>query len=374
MKKVFQSSLLLLAALTVSLSLFAQKTAPLSQISGKLTGENISKIIYLETLSKPPVVVDSCAISDKGTFLLKAKVDKLGFYKLKLDQKNFTFLVLQSSEKAKIEAKATDLKNSAKITGSPHSEVYAKANQVLDPYDLKIDSISRIMRQFKKDKESDSILSVLRKQMNESYEKHQGALSEMIAKNPASPAWLLFTDRLSLNKSMKTYHLLDSVLSQKYPDLEMVKNLHQRLEKESFLNSGKLAPEISLPDTSGNMVTLSSFKGKIVLVDFWASWCSPCRKDAPEVVKMYEKYHPKGLEILGVSLDKDRNAWLSGIKDMKLSWIHVSDLKFWSSEAAKTYRVNSIPFTILVGRDGKIIAKGLRGEELEKKLAELFGE
>jgi peroxiredoxin len=139
-----------------------------------------------------------------------------------------------------------------------------------------------------------------------------------------------------------------------------------------MFNPGADAPDIVLPDVNGKTVKLSDFKGKVVLVDFWASWCGPCRMENPNVVRMYNAYKDKGFEILGVSLDKDRNAWLEAIQKDGLRWTQVSDLKYWQSDAAKLYNVTGIPYTVLVGKDGKIIEKNLRGPALDAKLKEIF--
>ena len=120
-------------------------------------------------------------------------------------------------------------------------------------------------------------------------------------------------------------------------------------------------------------MSLTDFRGKYVLVDFWASWCRPCRAENPNVVRVYNQYKDKGFEILGVSLDKSKDAWLKAIEQDKLTWKHVSDLKFWQSEAAQLYGVSSIPYTILLDPEGTIIAQNLRGASLERKLAELLG-
>ncbi len=135
------------------------------------------------------------------------------------------------------------------------------------------------------------------------------------------------------------------------------------------------APEIVQADTSGKELKLSGMKGKIVLIDFWASWCGPCRRENPNVVKLYNKYKSKGFDIFSVSLDQDRERWIKAINDDGLLWAsHVSDLKFWQNEAAKNYGVSSIPSTVLVDKDGLIIGRNLRGEQLENRLKQLFGE
>jgi peroxiredoxin len=137
-------------------------------------------------------------------------------------------------------------------------------------------------------------------------------------------------------------------------------------------NVGSEAPDFTQNDAKGNPVSLSSFRGKYVLVDFWASWCQPCRVENPNIVKAYNTFKSKGFDILGVSLDRDEAAWKKAIVDDKLTWTHVSDLKFWENEAAQLYGIRSIPASFLLDPEGKIIAKDLRGEALEAKLREVL--
>jgi len=160
-------------------------------------------------------------------------------------------------------------------------------------------------------------------------------------------------------------------------ELQM-KQLQEQMQKQSnpsggAVQQGAQAPEISLNTPEGEILKLSDLKGKYVLVDFWASWCKPCRIENPNVVKAYNKYKDKGFEILGVSLDRDKNRWLQAIAADGLTWKHVSDLKYFQSEAALTYGVSAIPYTVLIDKEGKIIAQNLRGPSLERKLEELFG-
>lgn len=150
-------------------------------------------------------------------------------------------------------------------------------------------------------------------------------------------------------------------------------------ESEENLNIGKVAPEFSSPDKDGNMLALKDMKGKATIIDFWAAWCGPCRRENPNVVKIYEKYHDKGLEIIGVSLDGRSNQkdtakvnWLKAIEDDGLNWHHVSSLKYFNDPVARLYRVNAIPATFILDKNGVIVAKKLRGQALEDKIAELL--
>lgn len=154
-------------------------------------------------------------------------------------------------------------------------------------------------------------------------------------------------------------------------------DIKKSLDAQLAMNSGwigKQAPEFTLPDVNGKEVKLSSFKGKFVLVDFWASWCKPCRLENPNVVKAFQQFRNKNFTILGVSLDKpgEKDKWLQAIRDDKLDWTHVSDLKFWNSEVVPLYHIDGIPYNVLVDPEGKIIAESLRGSALEAKLSEVL--
>jgi len=134
---------------------------------------------------------------------------------------------------------------------------------------------------------------------------------------------------------------------------------------------GSMAPEIIMPDTNGKMVSLSSFRGKVVLIDFWASWCGPCESALPHVVEMYKKYKNKNFTVFSVSLDKDKEHWLKAIHEFGLTWTQVSDLKYWGSEAADIYDITSIPYTILVSKDGKIVKKKLSEKTMDQEIGQL---
>jgi peroxiredoxin len=176
--------------------------------------------------------------------------------------------------------------------------------------------------------------------------------------------------------TLTTPAMMDSVLTiiADAPANAFTDRLVERRDILAATAVGQPAPDFSQAQADGPPFSLSSLKGKLVLIDFWASWCGPCRAENPNVVKVYNKYHEKGFEILGVSLDDNRENWLKAIEDDGLTWNHVSDLKGWGNVVAGQYGVRSIPHTVLVGPDVVIIAKNLRGEALEAKIAEILGQ
>jgi peroxiredoxin len=195
---------------------------------------------------------------------------------------------------------------------------------------------------------------------------------EKLKKNTEMYASLMAIQALDPDRYADIYKAVDQGLIKKYPNERNVKMFHNVVLSMLSTAIGQPAPEIELETPEGKELALSSLKGKVVLIDFWASWCGPCRKEMPNVVKAYAKFKNKGFEIFGVSLDQDKARWIEAIQKDGITWPQVSDLKQWQSSVVRQYNIQGIPYTVLLDREGNILAKNLRGEELEKKLTEVL--
>jgi len=317
-------------------------------IKGKLINNLGFTEVFLENIIAQ-TEIDSADISIEGTFIMKSKIEKSDFYKLRFSREHYLLLVLEPGENLTVELDMNNMYG-PKISGSRNSEIiYATFGKIRE-YDDEMQRLTKMIEQKKKD-----------------------YLRNFVMENLNSLSSLFFIESLSAIEDAEVYKKLDQSLSKLYPDNYMVINLHSKIKSEESLGIGTMAPEIDLPGIDGKNKKLSSLRGKYVLIDFWASWCGPCRKESPEMVALYKENNKKGFEIFSVSLDQKKEDWLAAIKKDKLgSWAHVSDLLFWNSIAAKTYGVEAIPFTVLLDKEGKIIAKGLRGEELKAKIKEIL--
>ncbi len=381
MKKI---TLFALATLAFYSCTDSSKNSSGFELKGTLQNSK-SETIYLEKLSQTgTTVVDSGNIDDKGEFKLNSYSPTVGFYRLRINSANFAMLVLDSAQKVTITGDARDLGNTFKAEGSPDTKLFLEYNAMAQNQKRRTDSLENIFRTAIITMKLDSIRTdSLSKELQKPYESMTAQYSETVAKkiteNAGSFASIMAIQQLKPETYMDIYKALDKGLQAKYPSNADVKAFHGMVQQTQMMVArteaikvGNDAPELILPMPNNKELALSSLKGKVVLIDFWASWCAPCRKEMPNVKRSYEKYKGKGFEIYGVSLDKERDAWLEAISKDGLTWPQVSDLKFWQSEAVQTYAVQSIPFTVLVSREGKILATDLRGAALDAKLAEIL--
>lgn len=363
------------------------------EINGKLLNPVKGELIYLDELrSNDLITVDSVAVSGEGAFSFSRKIESSSFYLLKTDQTNFLTMLLEPGQKMSLKAYFDSLNYPISISGSKGTELMAEYNMKLRQTIRELSGLRGIYLKSLGTPElpmvMDSLDNIAQNYLTDinSYTKtyidqNLNSLVSLVAlyQQVAPGEYILHPE-----KDLRYFQKVDSSLSFNYPDYEPVKSLHEQVQemttvtapgKEIAPVSGENseAPEISLPTPEGDTINLSSTRGNIVLLDFWASWCSPCRTENPNLVKAYNLWHRQGFEIYQVSLDKTREEWIKGIKDDHLEkWIHVSDVKYWNSPVVTTYRIESIPANFLLDREGRIIASNLRGETLQTKLAELF--
>lgn len=354
-------------------NLFAQEKKSIT-ISGKISEFGSYSTIYLDSLNlKGGGQIAADSLGKDGSFTLKAQIAATNLFRLRLDDKNYLTIILSPGEKVSFTARGPKLGVDAVVKGSKHTEILYNTIASMKRLDVERDSLNKAYNAAQSSPDKESLSAAIISQFNRADSMQKVILAEAINKEPASMAWLFFQDRLDISKDFELVSKFDSQLIARYPDNPFVKSYHEQVEGERKTAIGQPAPDISLPDKDGVIRSLSSLRGKIVLLDFWASWCGPCRRENPNVVRIYNEYHDKGFEVFSVSLDKDRDSWLRGIETDKLAWPnHVSDLKYWKSAGAAVYGVTAIPYTVLIDRSGNIVAKKLRGEELEARIKQLI--
>jgi peroxiredoxin len=329
------NTLFLPLALMIVFGLFATscKTPPAVEINGIVKGADSGTVYLRKFYNKMFFTLDSAKIVN-GTFSIARDLEVPELYGLTLDTTKYPhFVFLNQGDKLQIEMDANN-PDSFKITGSADNDLYKSYRN--SEGDVKIDSF--------------------------------------IKANPKSivSTYVLYREysyRLSPEEIEYNMSLLDT----SFRNSQYFAVLNDLVKTLKSVQPGNKAIDFELPDTAGNPVKLSSHFGKLMLLDFWASWCPPCREENPNLVKIYNKYKNKGFTIFQVSLDKKKENWIKGIQDDKLDWTHVSVLAFWYSSAAKTFGVRAIPSNLLIDESGTIIARNLMGEELEEKIEELLG-
>ncbi len=351
----------------------AQKAPDPVVINGTITQSGAYKQIYLDTLNgNNPWIFVSSAIDSNGNFQLTAPITATDIFRLRLDDKNFMMVILTPGEKIRLKTVGAKLGGDASIEGSVHTQLLYNTMNAFQSFENRKAALNQQYSDAQSSPKHDSLSAIVISLFRANDSLQKVSLKSQIEKQPASLAWIFFQDKLDMTADFDIIDKADAATFKAYPDNTFVRQRHQQVDVERKTAIGSTAPDIALSDPEGTVRKLSSLKGKVVLIDFWASWCGPCRKENPNVVSVYNKYHGKGFEVFSVSLDKDRDSWLKAIAKDNLIWPnHVSDLKYWKSAGAAVYGVTSIPFTVLIDKKGKIVAKKLRGEDLENKVKEL---
>lgn len=342
-------------------------------IQGKISGANIGNqnLALSDITTTPPAIITKVTASD-GSFSFKVPASKLAIYRLYLSAENFVML-LMTGQNIDLQLNAEKMNLNPLISGSGDTRLLYDIAYQNSMFDKQLDSLNKAFNESRAKPEMLDQLPAIQSAYERISEAQKAFLRQQLMDNPGSPAGLFFIDKLSMDDDLAVFRKVSDALNLKYAEHKLVADLKSRVDLELTLQPGNLAPEITLPDSEGKLLKLSSLRGKIVLIDFWAAWCGPCRRENPEVVRIYNRFKDKGFDIFGVSLDRDAASWLAAIEKDGLVWTQVCDLKYWQSEGAKAYGVTSIPHTVLIDRDGRIIARKLRSKALENKLEEIFG-
>ncbi len=364
-----------------------------SEISGILENSLPRQYIFLQELRPNELLnVDSAIVSEDGRFEFKRKVKFPSFYLLKINQNNFLTILIEPGEKIKMTSHFDSLNYPVAVIGSKGTKLIADYNKRLLKTRNKLGNLNDIYNRNSGRSDLAKVIDSL-DNLGDSYlndinsyaKKYIDDNIKSLANIPVLYSQLtqdIYV--LDPQKDLSYFLKVDSSLFRQYPEYGPVIDLHNQIKQMvTYFNSSESsktnpgermeAPEIALPSPEGDTIKLSSTRGSVVLLDFWASWCSPCRIENPNLVKAWNLYHNRGFSIYQVSLDKTKEAWIKGIKDDGLDkWIHVSDVSYWQSIVVPLYKIKSIPANYLLDREGRIIATDLRGDALQRKLAELF--
>ena len=347
----------------------------------------ISKVYLLEVANgkDQPVILDSAKIPvSNGSFSLSANTKTQEIFELAFGNNAILVPIINDAEEIKVTVDLGKKDDFYEVSGSEASNQLKDLVNIFGKKNFEVERTMADLDSVKRASAADTVVLAATNQKNAAIQDLNTYLKQFINTNTNATICALALSWSSRTFSQTDFEHTLGDLVKKYPDNAVLQGLKQNYDQQvaqmanaqnqPTANSwiDKPAPELSLPDANGRMISLASFKGKYLLVDFWASWCGPCRLENPNVVKAHDEFKGKNFAILGVSLDREKDPWLQAIREDKLDWTHVSDLKYWNSKAVEVFKFDGIPYNILIDPQGKVVAESLRGDQLENKLKEVL--
>lgn len=339
-------------------------------IKGTINNLEGSVLTLQELTPKGLVFIDSAEIAKDGTFEFSGNITERTFCVIQMNN-SAAVLVVDSMAEIVMDIDANKPEDFT-VKGSAETEKLKQLLLVNSNYMVLVKALETKYAEYGENMPPPNIQEKMRFEYDSLMKAREAELQQTSLQLENSLVPYFATNYLLPQSNFDFLKLIDDKNYALFSGSKYAKDLHKRIELLSKTAVGSTAPDIVLQDPFGKTISLSSLRGKTVLIDFWASWCKPCREESPNLVKAYNKYKTSGFEVFSVSLDDNRDAWQKAINDDKLLWTHVSDLMKWNSSVVSLYNIESIPFTVLIDGNGKIIAKNLRGKALDEKLAEVL--
>ena len=359
MKKQFLKTGLCVLLLAGSMLGVQAKASLVGVLENARSTRSVSLYFAMEKQTAAPL--ETAAVDSLGNFEFRYRPKVIGCYTLQFENAKSVLCVLRPGQTVYLTIDAR--------TGMFLKTANSDENTLLLQYQQKLidlDAQKKALIQAHNEKENPNFIKDM-EQLETDRKAYIAGLCEANAENYAAAALLEY---LQADDYQATYEKVLTVLKKKYAKDAFIERKYGQLQASLRLNPGNMAPAFSLPDTSGNSISLENYKGKVVLLDFWASWCPDCRRANPYMVELYRRYHAKGLEFIGISLDNKRERWTAAIAADTLAWTHLSSLKGWNCPVAVEYNIHWIPTVVLIDRDGRIVCRGLEGDALEAKIKE----